>query len=390
MREKMPEITNRVRSIDQENLRDILDGKETWLLLDVRNDIEYERWKLEGKKTPETLNIPYFDFFDQEDEIIAGIPKEKPVLVVCAKGDSSAYVADLLNQRGYDAVNLKGGTVGWGDYYAAREIPGYRDSGKEGLFLQINRVGKGCLSYMLISEGEAAVVDPGRHIQTYLNLAKEHGAGINTVLDTHLHADHISGGPELAKATGAAYFIQSADTEDAPLKHAPLKDGQIIEVGKSRIRVMALFLPGHTPGSTTYLVDKQFLLTGDTLFVDGVGRPDLGGKVVEWAHTLYDSLFCKLKDYSDDLIVLPTHFSSPAEMDAEGLVMGTLGRLRETNPALQIGDEEAFVRYIEEQIKSQPAIYADIRLVNLKKKTVVEDEASEMELGKNECAAAAH
>ncbi len=390
MRDEIGDVRNRVRTIGPEKLRELLDGKEDWLLLDVRNDIEYERWKLEGKKTPETLHIPYFDFFDQEDEIIAGIPKGRPVAVVCAKGDSSAYVADLLNQRGYKAVNLKGGTVGWGDYYAARKIPGYPKAGKGGLFFQINRVGKGCLSYMLISDGEAAVVDPGRHIQTYLDLAKEHRTRITTVLDTHLHADHISGGPALAQATGATYFIQSADSEDAPLKRAPLTDGQIIEIGKSRIRVMALFLPGHTPGSTTYLVDDQYLLTGDTLFVDGVGRPDLGGKVVAWAHMLYDSLFRKLKDYRDDLVVLPTHFSNPAEMNGEGLVMGTLGKLRKTNAALQIGDEEGFVRYIQTQIKSQPPIYADIRLVNLQKKTVDEDEASEMELGKNECAAAPH
>ncbi len=151
MREEIDDIRNRVRDIDPQKLRAILDGKEDWLLLDVRNDFEYERWKLEGKKTPETLHIPYFDFFDQEDKIISRVPKERPVVVVCSKGGSSAYVADLLNQRGYEAVNLKGGTVGWGDYYATMEIPGYRDAGKGGLFFQINRVGKGCLSYMLIS-----------------------------------------------------------------------------------------------------------------------------------------------------------------------------------------------------------------------------------------------
>jgi glyoxylase-like metal-dependent hydrolase (beta-lactamase superfamily II) len=383
-------IRSNVDQITPERLRKILDGEEDWFLLDVRNDIEFERWKLEGKNTPETVNIPYFEFFDREDEIIKQIPRGKPVLAVCAKGDSSAYVADLLNQRGFKALNLRGGTATWGDFYDVREIPGYNNADKGGLFLQINRVGKGCLSYMLISEGSAVVIDAGRHIQTYLDLAEKHDASITTILDTHLHADHISGGPDLAIATGADYFIQSADTEDAPLRHKPLQDTQIIHVGKSRIEVIALFLPGHTPGSTTYLVDDKFLLTGDTLFVDGVGRPDLGGMVVEWAHMLYDSLFRKLDAYSDDLVVLPTHYTNSSEIDHLGLVMGTLGNLRKSNPALQIRGEDEFVSYIQEQIKSQPAIYADIRLVNLKKKAVDEDEASEMELGKNECAAAPH
>ena len=383
-------IRNNVEQITADRVRRILDGEEDWFLLDVRNEIEYDRWKLEGKNTPETMNIPYFDFFDNEDQIVAKIPREKPVLVVCAKGDSSAFVADLLIQRGFEAVNLKGGTVAWGEFYDVREVPGYDDADKEGLFLQINRVGKGCLSYMLMSAGEAVVVDAARHIQTYLDLAEKHGARITTILDTHLHADHISGGPELAEATGGEYFIQSADAEGGSLKHQILEDGQILHVGKSRIKVIALFLPGHTPGSTTYLVDNKFLLTGDTLFVDGVGRPDLGGKVVEWAHMLYDSIFRKLTAYSDDLVVLPTHYTTPAEIDDQGLVRGSLGDLRKTNEALQIGNEEDFVRYIQDRIKSQPAIYADIRLVNLKNKKVDEEEASEMELGKNECAAAPH
>ncbi len=380
----------KVSAISLERLERIVNGEEDWFLLDVRNDIDFDRWKIEGKKTPETLNIPYFDFFDNEDEQIRKIPKDKPVLVVCAKGDSSEFVADILNRKGLKACNLRGGIVAWGDYYEHKPVPGYGNRAAGDLLLQINRVAKGCLSYMLISGGEAVVVDASRHIQTYLDLAREHRAVITRVLDTHLHADHISGGPALAEAANAKYYIQKADTEDAPLSRIPLRDGEVFQIGESRMEVIAHLLPGHTPGSTSFLVDHQFLLSGDTLFVHGVGRPDLGGKVEEWARMLYDSLFRKLSRYSEDLVVLPAHYAGPAEMDEQGLVMGSLAKLREKNPALQAGSEEAFVRYIRGQIKSQPDIYQDIRLVNLKKKEIDEETASEMELGKNECAASPH
>lgn len=381
---------SKVSAISLDRLERIVNGGEDWFLLDVRNDIDYERWKIEGKKTPETINIPYFDFFDNEDEQIRKIPKDKPVLVVCAKGDSSEFVADILNQKGMKASNLKGGIVAWGDYYNHRPVPGYGDPAAGDLLLQINRVAKGCLSYMLISGGEAVVVDASRHIRTYLDMAREHRAVITRVLDTHLHADHISGGPALAQEAGAEYYIQKADTGDAPLRHIPLLDGDVFRIGKSSVEVMAHLLPGHTPGSTSFLVDHKFLLSGDTLFVHGVGRPDLGGKVEEWARMLYDSLFRKLSRYAEDLVVLPTHYAGPSEVDDQGLVMGSLAKLRKDNPALQAESEEAFVRYIKSRIKSQPAIYQDIRLVNLREKEIDEETASEMELGKNECAAAPH
>jgi len=356
----------------------------------VRNEIEYGEWKLEGKKTPPTLNIPYFDFFDNEDEQIEKIPQGLPVLVVCAKGDSSAYVADILKRKGRRAVNLKGGTAAWGNYYEVKEVPPFGAGRVGSRLLQINRVGKGCLSYMLISGAEALVVDAGRHVQTYLDMAMREKVRILRILDTHLHADHISGGPELARTTGATYHLQKGDVGDAPLQYQPLSDGEVFRIGESEVTVIAHHLPGHTPGSTTFLIDNHYLLTGDTLFVEGVGRPDLGGKVDEWARMLYDSLFHRLSRFTEDLVILPAHFANPDERKKNGVVMGSLIQLRETNPALQAEDEESFVRYIKSRITSQPEIYQEIRQINLQEKVVDEQEASEMELGKNECAAAPH
>jgi glyoxylase-like metal-dependent hydrolase (beta-lactamase superfamily II) len=385
------DVKNNVSEVNAERLKKILDGEEDWFILDVRNDIEYDRWKIEGKKTPETMNIPYYDFFDDEDVQISKVPTDSPILVVCAKGDSSAFVADILNQKGIAAQNLQGGILAWGDYSEIRAIPGYGRKGTTDRLLQINRVAKGCLSYFMISDGEALVIDPSRHIEVYTELARKENARITHVLDTHLHADHISGGAALAKAAGAAYHIQQDDVEeDAPLPFQQLKDGEEFQIGKSKVRVIAHFHPGHTPGSTSFLVDEKFLMTGDTLFVSGVGRPDLGGMVDAWALLLYDSLFRKFSSLSDELTILPSHFSDLNEIDNKGLVLSTLGQLRRENEALKIDDEEEFVNFMRSQISTQPEIYKDIRLVNMMKKEVDEEIASEMELGKNECAAKKH
>ncbi len=385
------DLKNNATEVNPERLKKILDGKEDWFILDVRNDIEFDRWKIEGKSTPETMNIPYFDFFEDEDEQIRKIPTDRPILVVCAKGDSSAFVADILNQKGIVAQNLQGGVLAWGDYSEISAIPGYGRKGTTDRLFQINRVAKGCLSYFMISEGEALVIDPSRHIEIYTGLAEKQNARITHVLDTHLHADHISGGAALAKAAGATYHIQHADVEeDAPLPFDQLKDGEEFQIGKSRVQVIAHFHPGHTPGSTSFLVDNKFLMTGDTLFVSGVGRPDLGGMVDEWALLLYNSLFHKFSNLPDDLIILPAHFSDQNEIDQNGRVISTLGKLRSENAALKINDEEEFVNFMRSQISKQPEIYVDIRLVNMMKKEVDEETASEMELGKNECAAKKH
>jgi glyoxylase-like metal-dependent hydrolase (beta-lactamase superfamily II) len=121
-----------------------------------------------------------------------------------------------------------------------------------------------------------------------------------------------------------------------------------------------------------------------------VGRPDLGGMVDAWALLLYDSLFRKFSSLSDELTILPSHFSDLNEIDNKGLVLSTLGQLRRENEALKIDDEEEFVNFMRSQISTQPEIYKDIRLVNMMKKEVDEEIASEMELGKNECAAKKH
>ncbi|MCS6806909.1 MAG: MBL fold metallo-hydrolase [Acidobacteriota bacterium] len=388
MNEMSTTIQN-VRSVTPEQLMRELALGEKPFILDVRNEDEFQQWRIEGKDAVETLHIPYFDFLEDPEVNIGKVPKGREITVVCAKGGSSEYVAQLLSERGYQARNLAGGMIAWGNAHQFTEVSMAKEGQPDIVFYQINRFGKGCLSYLIGSAGEAIVVDPSRHIDQYINLANEKGLKIKHVFDTHLHADHISGGAALAERVGATYHIRMADAEGARFPYESLRDGQRFDVGNVTLRVIALETPGHTPGSTTFLINDKFLLTGDTIFVLGAGRPDLGGQAEPWARDLYRTLFEKLAPLPDDVWVLPAHFSSADEQREDGLVTERLGEIRRTNAVMQSRSEEEFIRSVLASLSEQPAIYGKIRKANLGWIQADEDEVTEMELGKNQCAASA-
>lgn len=373
-------------NITPSELKNSIDAGEKILLLDVRNEDEFGSWRVEGKKIPETLNIPYFAFIEEPEAQIAKVPRDREIAVVCAKGGSSDYVAELLREKGYRAKNVSGGMIAWGDALDAVPVPGAAGGT---VFFQIARYGKGCLSYLIGGGGEALVVDPSRRIDAYLELARENELTIKHVLDTHLHADHISGGRALAAAAGADYRISPHDGRGAAFEFEPLRDGDTLRVGNATARIIAIESPGHTPGSTSILIDDRFLLTGDTLFVRGAGRPDLGGKAEPWARSLHETLFRKFAPLSGDVLILPAHYSSPDEAGEGNLVAAKLGEIRKNNPAMQARDADAFVGFILERLAPQPASYDEIRRVNLGIMAADEEKLTEYDLGKNQCAAMA-
>ncbi len=374
-------------AISAEQLKQMLDSRRQLFILDVRSAGEFEQWRIEVRYQIDTLHIPYPEFVENPEACISRVPRGPDIAVVCANGGTSGYVAELLRGRGFRAKNLEGGMVAWGNLHQAVPVSMAVAEQAGMAFYQVNRFAKGCLSYVIGSEGEAIVVDPSRNINEYLKLVEEKGLKIKHVIDTHLHADHISGGPRLAERAGAKYHIQSADAADALYSYEPIDDGQEFRAGGVKARVIAMQTPGHTLGSTTLLVNEKCLLAGDTLFVKGTGRPDLGHMAEPWARVLYRTLFLKLKDLPDDVWVLPAHYSLLDEMREDGLVAAELGELRKNNPAMRSRSEDEFVRFILANISEQPAVYQEIRKANLGLIQVDEEKSTEMELGKNQCAA---
>lgn len=246
------------------------------------------------------------------------------------------------------------------------------------VFQQLRDDVNGCLSYLLgdKQEGRAVVVDPlaTLGVETYLNAALEQGVMISDVIDTHLHADHLSIGPALAEASGARYRM----ADGAPVRHVfePLHEGETLVVGSLRLEVLGT--PGHTPEHIALLVrdlsrspEPWFLLTGDSLFVGDVGRPDLllsdqHERPEERARLLYQTLR-KLTALADWVEIYPGHYgvSACGGQYMSGKTMSTIGFERRYNLALQQGDSETFTRFVLANLKPQPERYQEIKRQNM-------------------------
>ncbi|MBY7123686.1 MBL fold metallo-hydrolase [Bacillus sp. 16GRE42] len=352
-------------------------------ILDVRNETDYEDWKIEGKQIS-SINKPYFYLLDGVDHIASELPREKEILVVCAKEGSSQFVAEQLLDAGFHNVfYLAGGMKAWSEYVKPLKVGDVQGGGS---IYQFNRLGKGCLSYMVVSNGEAAVIDAVRTIEAYEEFAKEYGVTITNVMDTHLHADHISGGRKLAERVGGTYWLPPKDAEEVVFSYKPLVEGSVITVGGTKIEIDALYSPGHTIGSTSFIVDDSYLLSGDILFVDSIGRPDLAGKAEDWVSDLRETLYNRYKVLSQQLIVLPAHYSKISEMDENGVVSAKLKDLFVYNTGLNIESEGEFRKVVTENLPPQPNAYEEIRQTNMGKIHPSVDEEREMETGPNRCA----
>jgi hydroxyacylglutathione hydrolase len=231
----------------------------------------------------------------------------------------------------------------------------------------------GCLahaSYLFGSDGQAAVVDPQRDVEIYIEAAKKQGLQIRYIFETHLHADFVSGHNELADRTGANIYIGKA--AQATFPHIGMEDGSQVHVG--RLRVNALATPGHTQESMCFLVtdeeksDKPYaVLTGDTLFIGDVGRPDLSKSYTpqQLAGMLYDSLHQKLMTLPNEVLVYPAHGAGSLcgrNMRAER--SSTIGTERLTNYALQIKDRDEFVRQMTSNLPARPDYFLEDAAIN--------------------------
>jgi glyoxylase-like metal-dependent hydrolase (beta-lactamase superfamily II)/rhodanese-related sulfurtransferase len=386
--EDFPTPDVEVESIDPEALRDRIDDGEDVTLLDTRMSSEYGEWRIDGENV-ESTNVPYFEFLDDEiaDDILAKIPADREVTVLCAKGGASEYVAGRLAEREYEVNHLDEGMNGWARIYDAVEVTAYDGPGR---VFQYQRPSSGCLGYAVYDGGEAAIIDPLRAFSDrYLADAAEHGADLTYAVDTHIHADHISGIRALAEE-GVEGVIPEAAVERGVTYADDLTtaaDGDTFHVGDVPIEVVAT--PGHTSGMTSYLVGERFLATGDGLFVESVARPDLeeGDEgAPDAAEMLYDSLQKRVRSLPDETLVGGAHYSGAADAADDGTYTATIGELVAEMDALTM-EKDAFVDLILSDMPPRPANYEDIIATNLGQNDVDDDEAFTLELGPNNCAA---
>ena len=367
-------------SIDVEALRRMLERGEPVTVLDVRPEDQRTEWRIPG-----SVHFDAYEALKTKDPNAmegierAGVLGELPVVIVCAAGNSSAVAADQLRNQGFEAYSLEGGMKAWSMSWNTARVSVPR---AEAQVVQVRRTGKGCLSYVVGSNDEALVVDASVAPEVYLKLAEERGWQITLVLDTHVHADHLSRSRSLAGLTGAALHLPEGSPVSYP--HSPLGDGGEIEVGGAKLEVIST--PGHTPESACYLLEGRTLFSGDTLFLASVGRPDLEAtpeQAKEKARALHRSLM-RLLDLPPETVVLPGHTPEPVPFDGEPL-SATLSKVRSEVALLREG-EEAFVEKVSGRVSPPPTNHEHVVDLNRSGRMPGADPA-ELEAGVNRCAA---
>lgn len=363
--------------ITADQLKKSLAEKKDLAIVDVRDASAFEDWHIPG-----AISIPVIQSLRHNDweplqKAADKLPKNKKLVAVCNRGISSHKAMNVLEQMGFTVDSLEGGMHGWSQVASEVNVP-FDGS----VVVQVRRNSKGCLSYFIGSDKDAVVIDPSADVLTYEMIAKRHGMKITKVLETHVHADHISRARELAEKTGAALYMP--ENNRVTFEYKKVRGGDTIKVDHHDITVIGT--PGHTGESVCYLFAGKLLFTGDTLFTDSVGRPDLekGDAGAEaGAKALHHSLHDRLLKLSDDVVVLPAHTGPNIPFDDKP-VMATLGAVKKASKLLSM-DEEKFVPEIVSRIGAKPPSFTNIIQVN-EGKAKMPDDPSDLEVGPNRCA----
>ncbi|MFB6135649.1 MAG: MBL fold metallo-hydrolase [Halobacteriaceae archaeon] len=377
-------------TVDPETLYERVRRGERVSVLDVRNRDEFEEWHVDGPNV-EVAQEPYVNFVGarvrgEVEDLWSSQGLDAPVVVVCARGETSDEVADLLREAGVEAANLGGGMARWARVYGAHEVP------TEGprTVVQYDRPSSGCLSYLVAADGEAAVVDPLRAFaDRYVEDAADRDADLRWAVDTHVHADHVSGVRAVAARSGARVVLPSGAADRGLAFEARLlEDGESLPVGDAALT--ALHAPGHTSELQVLRVG-DVALTADALFLDGVGRPDLeagdeGARTL--ARRLHETLTERLAALPGDTTVAPGHVDAETTANDAGVYAAPIAAVRERVAAFG-ADRTAFVERVATDLPPRPANYERIVAVNLGRRDVDDEAAFDLELGPNNCAVTA-
>jgi len=360
-----------ISQISTLELVEALDSDADLYMIDVRDRDEVADWQIPG-----VHNIPLAQLNNSLDQV----PRDRHLVMICAKGARALQGAQILAEHGINSAVLDGGMGAWASTYDT--VTG--DFGGATV-VQLRRRGKGCLSYVVGAGERCVVIDPSLDVEQYEDVVTSHGWNITHVLDTHLHADHISGARDLVGRSGATLLLSPSDPFNFVFE--PLTDGRRIELAHQvELTVSAVSVPGHTEGSTMYQLGVSAIFTGDTLFLESVGRPDLADQAEVFAHNLYQSLHERVLPLSDTTVVFPAHYGAAVEVHVGQFVARPLGDLRTTLPAL-VMNETDFVVWAVANVKDRPPNYQRIVRINAGTESLAND-AADMELGPNRCAIA--
>ncbi|WP_126662089.1 MBL fold metallo-hydrolase [Haloterrigena salifodinae] len=387
-----------VTTLSADRLAELVDEDDAVTLVDTRPEDSYEAWHVPG-----AVHFPFGpeeELDDRLEEFEDAVGGADRVITICAKGISSGNLATRLESAtdAYDVATVDGGMKGWSGVYERVEI----DVGGDGAgtatdaptIVQLQRRAKGCLGYVVgcPATGEAIVVDPTDDIDEYEVAAEEVDLTIAGVVDTHVHADHISGGRELADSLAVPYYL-GARAADRGVDYAftPLERNEVLDVGD--LEVKALAAPGHTSEMINLLVDGAALLTADTLHVDSVGRTELEfsqDEGEEGAEMLYETLHRTLLAEPEAVVVLPGHVTVTSDGEFEHGVPGdpiatTVCEARTGIDLLGLGEEEFVERMADAGEK--PANYEEIIDLNRGREERPPEDRTELELGPNNCSA---
>ncbi len=350
------------------------------LILDIRNKNNFDEWNINGSQNIDVYNDIWQGNFDDVKKKLSRLPKDRKIVTVCNAGVTSQNASMLLDSMGYTTLVLEKGMMGWNALHTSVDVINENDL----LLKQIIRVGKGCLSYLICSKSakECFIIDPSQFVEEYADIAKENGFKIKGILETHVHADHLSGAKLLAEIAKTRYYVSGRDFK-AKADFIDLDKLDKISIGKNEIKIIKT--PGHTDGSVCFLANDKALLTGDTLFLEGVGRPDLGrnkNDVENGAKILFDTLN-KIKNLDKNLVVLPAHFT---DYD-KATICDKLGNLLKYNESLNLTSENEFVDYILKNLPMAPPNYEQIKNINTNFMQLPRQMAEQLEFGPNRCAA---
>ncbi len=353
--------------ISGDSLWDSIKKDNDVFLLDVREPSEFAEFRIPG-----AINIPLSQLFTPGSQ--SQLPKDKKIVTICSHGNRSMVATFALAQNGLEATSLVGGMSLWNQV-----LNGTTLKENDLTIIQVEKIGKGCLSHIIGSNGEAVVIDPTYPPSKYAEFAQKEGLKITGVIDTHQHADHVSAAKDLSQMTGAKLYLSKL--EEYKLESEKIEDGNTISFGAKQLKV--IHTPGHTPGSMSFVLDDKYVFSGDILFVEGIGRPDLRDQAEEFATKLYDTLHNKLLKFGDDVKIFPTHHDEGVNPTKDGIFYTTVQSAKKL-PLLDLGQTE-FVSKVVSITTPRPMNYSMIIKINKGMIPISPAQIPDLEMGPNRC-----